>query len=113
MGNFVSSRHSHANYVYSYSFVVAHKGQKMLRNGELGEISTGQSQRSVLRQDLKIVRMLLIVAGVFCLCWVPRAIWHLLVIHYPNFVDLNNWSLSYRSRVNLLYSLVHLLPCTV
>ena len=52
--------------MYVRMFVFAHKRQKMLRNGELGETSTGQNQRSVLRQDLKIVRMLLIVAGVFC-----------------------------------------------
>ena len=38
--------------LYARIFVVAHKRQKMLRNGELGETSSGQSQRSVLRQDL-------------------------------------------------------------
>ena len=43
--------------MYALIFVVAHKRQKMLRNGELGETSVGQNQRSVLRQDLKIVRM--------------------------------------------------------
>ena len=46
-------------------FAVAHKRQKMLRNGELGESSTGQNQRSVFHQDLKNVGMLLIVVGVF------------------------------------------------
>ena len=60
--------------LYARIFAVAHKRQKMLRNGELGETSTGQSQRSVLRQDLKIVRMLMIVAGVFCLCRLPHAV---------------------------------------
>ena len=95
--------------MYARIFVVAHKRQKMLRNGELGETSTGQSQRSVLRQDLKIVRMLLIVAGVFCLCWLPRTIWHLLLQYYPNFVDLNNWSLRYWYRMNMFRSLVRLL----
>ena len=49
-------------------FVVAHKRQKMLRNGELGETSTSQHQRSVLRHYLKNVRMLLIVVGVFFFC---------------------------------------------
>ena len=51
--------------MYARIFVVAHKRQRMLQNGELGETSTGQNQRSVLRQDLRIVRMLLIVVGVF------------------------------------------------
>ena len=95
--------------MYARIFVVAHKRQKMLRNGALGETSTRQHQRSVLRQDLKIVRMLLTVAGVFCLCWLPVAIWHLLSNHYPNFIDSNNRSLSYWHRINIFSSLVHLL----
>ena len=95
--------------MYVRIFVVACKRQKMLRNGELGETSTGQNQRSVLRQDLKIVRMLLIVAGVFCLCWLPHTIWHLLLQYYPNFVDSNNRSLSYWYRMITFESLVHLL----
>ena len=64
--------------MYVRIFIVAHKRQKMLRNGELGETSSGQNQTNVLRQDLKIVRMLLIVAGVFCLCWLPLGTWGLL-----------------------------------
>ena len=52
--------------MYALIFVAAHKRQKMLRNGELGE--TGQNQRSVLRQDLKKVWMFLIVVGVFLFC---------------------------------------------
>ena len=60
--------------MYARIFVVAHKRQTMLRNGELGETSTGQNQRSVLRHDLKIVRMLLIVVGVFFFCWLPYSI---------------------------------------
>ena len=75
--------------MYVRIFVVVHKRQKMLRNGELGETSSGQSERSVLRQYLKIVRMLLTVAGVFCFCWLPHTIWHWLHQYYPNFVDLN------------------------
>ena len=95
--------------MYACIFVVAHKRQKMLRNGELSETSSGQNQRSVLRQDLKIVRMLLIVAGVFCLCWLPCTIWHLLTEYYPNFIDSNNRSLSYRYRMITFESLVYLL----
>ena len=58
--------------MYALIFVIAHKRQKMLRNGELGE--TGHNQRSVLRQDLKNVRMLLTVVGVFLFCWLPFSI---------------------------------------
>ena len=97
--------------MYVRIFVVAHKRQKMLRNGELGETSTGQNQRSVLRQDLKIVRMLLIVAGVFCLCCLPGAIWYLLSNYYPNFIDSNYRSLSYRYRMITFDSLVCLAKC--
>ena len=67
--------------MYALIFVVAHKRQKMLRNGELGE--TGQNQRSVLRQDLKIVRMLLIVVGVFLFCWFPLSITWFFVMYNP------------------------------
>ena len=95
--------------MYARIFVVAHERQKMLRNGELGETSSGQNQRSVLSQDLKTVRMLLIVAGVFCLCWLPLGIWGLLYQYYPNFLDSNNRSLSYWYFVNIFYSLVYLL----
>ena len=95
--------------MYARIFIVAHKRQKMLRNGELGETSTGQNQRSVLRQDLKIVRMLLIVAGVFCLCWLPGVIWHLLTEYYPNFIDSNNRSLGYWYCINIFPSLFQLL----
>ena len=95
--------------MYVRIFVVVHKRQKMLRNGELGETSTGQSQRSVSRQDLKSVRMLLIVAWAFCLCWLPYAIWYLLTEYYPNFIDSNSRSLSYRYRMITFDSLVRLL----
>ena len=96
--------------MYVRIFVIGHKRQKILRNGELGETSTVQNQRSVLRQDLKIARMLLIVAGVFCLCWLPHTIWHLLLQYYPNFVDSNNRSLlSYWYRIITLNFLFHLL----
>ena len=95
--------------MYARIFVVAYKRQKMLQNGELGETSTGKNQRSVLGQDLRIVRMLLIVAGMFCLCWLPRTIWHLLLQSYPNFRDLNNRSLGYWYRMFTFESLFHLL----
>ena len=95
--------------MYARIFIVAHKRQKMLRTGELGETSTGQNQRNVSRQDLKIARMLLIVVGVFWLCWLPGAIWSLLYKYYPNFIDSNNRSLGYWYRKNIFSSLFQLL----
>ena len=86
---------------YVRIFVVAHKRHKMLRNGELGGTSTGQNQRSVLRQDLKTVRMLL--------CWLPRVISHLLLQYYRNLFYSNSWSLGYRYRKTIFTSLVYLL----
>ena len=92
--------------VYARIFVVAHQRQKMLQNGELGETSIGQKQRSVLRQDLKIVRMLLIVVGVFCLCWLPIGVYNLLLLYCPKFIY---WSFSNVSRLYIIESLVRLL----
>ena len=57
--------------MYALIFMVIHKRQKMLRNGELGKTLYNQSQRTVLFQDLKVIRMPLAVVGVFILCWCP------------------------------------------
>ena len=91
--------------IYARIFVVAHKRQKMLRNGELGETSIGQNQRSVLRHDLKIVRMLLIVVGVFFFCWLPLSISHLSDIYNPN--AFRGW--SFRSLIIYIW-VIYLLP---
>ena len=91
--------------MYARIFVVAHKRQKMLRNGELGEASTGQNQRSVFRHDLKIVRMLLIVVGVFFFCWLPLAITHLSVIYNPNIFD--DW---HPTTIGIYVWVIYLLP---
>ena len=61
--------------MYALIFVVAHKRQKMLRNGKLGESSHNQNQRSVFLQDLKVIRMLLVVVGVFLVCRLPLNIY--------------------------------------
>ena len=62
--------------MYTLIFVVAHKRQIMLRNGELGETWNDQNQRSVFRQDLKVIRMLFVVLGMFILCWFPFVIFN-------------------------------------
>ena len=95
--------------MYALIFVVAHKRQKMLRNGELGQTCTVQNQRSALRQDLKIVRMLLIVVGVFFTCWFPYSI-TIFLISYTNIPEhvFENWN---NLRSFLIYSTVlSLLP---
>ena len=80
--------------MYARIFVVTHKRQRMLRNGELGETSTGQNQRSVFRHDLKNVRMLLIVVGVFFFCWLPLIIAHFSVIHTQFISNLRYYLLA-------------------
>ena len=91
--------------MYARIFVVVHKRQRMLRNGELGETSTGQNQRSVLRHDLKIVRMLLIVVGVFFFCWLPYCITTFLYTYNPNV--FKGWNL----RSGVIYGwIIYLLP---
>jgi G protein-coupled receptor 103 len=89
--------------VYALVFVVVHKRQKMLRNGELGQTCNDRNQRSAFLQDLKAIRMLLVVVGVFILCWGPYFIYMLLWYHYPNFVDFDT---IYRSRRTLIAIIV-------
>ena len=70
----------------------------MLRNGELGETCNDRIQRSAFLQDRKAVRMLLVVVGVFILCWGPYFI-SIFLFHYnPNFHDLHRRSFSYYRR---------------
>ena len=95
--------------MYARIFAVAHQRQKMLRDGNLGETSTCQNQRSILRQDLKTVKMLLVVVGVFCFCSLPVSVWNILVMYYPNFSDYSNLSLSYQYRLLIFGSIVSLL----
>ena len=75
--------------MYALIFIVVHKRQKMLRNGELGETCNDRNQRSAFLQDLKAIRMLLVVVGVFILCWGPQCILTLLMFYYPNFIISN------------------------
>ena len=82
--------------MYAFIFMVVRKRQKMLRNGQLGEIFNDQSQKSVFLQDLKVIRMLLVVVGVFILCWCPFFIYLLLRKYHPKFIiNETNVSQSY------------------
>ena len=98
--------------MYALIFIVAHKRQKMLRNGELGETCTGADQRSGLRQDLKIVRMLLIVIGVFLFCWFPYVILNMLRIYNYNIIDFNGKSLNYKYSVIISKKVIQILAAS-
>ena len=96
--------------MYALIFMVAHKRQKMLRNGELGETPYNQCQRTVFLQDLKVIRMLLFVVGVFIFCWCPFFCYLLLWKYNPNFIDSHSTSLNYWRWVHIRESVVFTLP---
>ena len=96
--------------MYTLIFIIAHKRQKRLRNGELGETPNGRNQQTVLLQDLKVIRMLLIVVGVFILCWGPFFIYKLISYYHPNFIIWKNSSLSYRRTMFTTTMIVRRLP---
>ncbi|XP_028408115.1 dopamine receptor 2-like [Dendronephthya gigantea] len=96
--------------MYALIFLVAHKRNKMLARGELGQTTNTQSQRTALRKDVKVIKMLLIVAGVFICCWGPIHIWMLLWFYYPNFSVWNTASLSYWKGYFVIAFIVRTLP---
>ena len=96
--------------MYTLIFVAAHKRQRMLRNGELGQTCGHRNQRTVFLQDLKVIRMLLVVVGVFILCWGPYFI-HILIFYYkPNFRNWNSGSLRYWQRILTIEQVKGILP---
>ncbi|XP_028398688.1 octopamine receptor Oamb-like [Dendronephthya gigantea] len=77
--------------MYALIFLVAHKRQKMLRNGELGQSLNNQNQHTVFHQDMKLIRMLMLVIGAFIFCWGP---WFILLLLYFSYPKLINWTNS-------------------
>ena len=63
--------------MYAFIFLLAHKRNKMLANGKLGRAFDHHHQQTALRQDMKVIRMLLVVFGVFIFCWGPWFTWTL------------------------------------
>ena len=76
--------------MYTLIFLVAHKRQKMLRNGELGQTSNNLKQRNALLRDLKVIRMLLVVVGVFIFCWGPFFIRLMIYYYNPSVLSLSD-----------------------
>ena len=96
--------------MYILIFVAAHKRQKMLQNGELGQTCGHRNQRTVFLQDLKVIRMLLVVVGLFLLCWGPYFIYVLIFFYKPNFRDTSSWPLSYRQQIFMIERVTVILP---
>ena len=98
--------------MYALIFVVVHKRQKMLRNGELGQTFNDRNQRSAFRQNLKTIRMLLVVVGVFILCWGPFFIYRLLWYYDPYLIDWDKFqrSSSYRRLIVISGLVINRLP---
>ena len=95
--------------MYTLIFVAAHTRQKMLRNGELGETCDDQNQRTVFLQDLKVIRMLLVVVGVFILCWGPLFIYTLICYYKQNFRDWYSSSLSHQPLMLTIELIIYVL----
>ena len=67
--------------MYVRIFLVAHKRHRMLRNGELGQTF---NVRSVFLLDLKVIRMMVIVVGVFIFCWCPWLVMNIIWEYHPD-----------------------------
>ena len=57
--------------MYTLIFFVAHRRHNILRNGELTQSSNYRKEKTVFQQDAKVIRMLLVIVGVFIICWTP------------------------------------------
>ncbi|XP_028407425.1 histamine H2 receptor-like [Dendronephthya gigantea] len=94
--------------MYTLIFHVAHKRNKMLVDGNLGQTINNQNERTALRRDMKVIRMLLVVVGVFLLCWGPLFTW--ILMKYLNTIDRENTSLSFEYRMHVFAGIANTLP---
>ncbi len=95
--------------MYARIFVVLQKRKMMLRNGELGQTPNDRNQRTAFLQDMKVIRMFVVVVGMFVLAWAPYFVWKLGSIYHP-FIDSLSTSKSYWRRVYISLAIITLLP---
>ena len=95
--------------MYTSIFYIAHKRQKMIRNGALGETVAAdhQFQRKALLQDLKIIRMLALVVFTFFVCWAPFFILLLLLNYKEDYIVM---SLGMRNLEIVVLVFISILP---
>ena len=75
--------------MYVLIFFVVHKRQEMFMNGELGQTINSQNQQSAFRQDIKVIKMLLVVVGVFICCWGPWPTVMLVLVYHGNILGVS------------------------
>ncbi|XP_028416281.1 beta-2 adrenergic receptor-like [Dendronephthya gigantea] len=73
--------------MYCLIFHVVHKRRQMLQNGELGQANSQLRHRNGFFQDLKVIRMFLVVVGVFMLCWIPIVVRLFDMLNNPDVYD--------------------------
>jgi hypothetical protein len=96
--------------MYTLIFLAAHKRQKMLRNGELGQTSGDRNQRTVFLQDLKVIRMLLLVVGVFVFSWGPLIIYVMIFFYQHKVLSAGFLTVGYIRRRIITQLIVFTLP---
>ena len=95
--------------MYTSIFYIAHKRQKMIRNGALGQsvAADDQVRRKALLQDLKIIRMLALVVFTFFVCWAPFFILLLLLNYKEDYIFM---SLGMRNLEIIMVLCITILP---
>ncbi len=78
--------------MYALLFHVAHTQQKRNRSGKLGRTMSSRRKKPEKRefyQELKTARMLLLVVGVFTVCWAPMFVIFLIGTYRPDSMPTN------------------------
>ena len=78
-------------FMYTLVFYVAHSQQKRNRKGKLGRTLSSRSKKpnKEFYQELKTVRMLVLVVGAFVVCWAPFFILFLIGTYKPEYLPKN------------------------